>query len=402
MGEQYQYWNSRLVNGKLSEYVTDKKVSARTYVNYMLIRLQKMFRYENLPDTLHREFIELYLMQSGSAFLTRVNDDLYVFQGSMGGEPDAYYRPTLFIVANPGLKLNKTYKLWGDDGILLRNDSLWLGLFPLMARYSTMLAENLVTLRVADIILRALSLLTAPDDATRAAGELYLKKLEKGELGVIGENRFFDGIKLQSPPSNNGSYLTQFIELQQYLKASFFNEIGLNANYNMKREAIMEGESNLNKDSLLPLCEEMLRCRQEDFKLVNDFYGTNIEVDFDSAWKQNLKEIELELNSQLVGKENGSTIYNTGSTEDNESGSKPSDGSNGYKSDGTDGVSAGDAGGCEGADSDVHEDDISRDRQVSDEIVRNETGNEEVVPTGADGNVIVNVVVHNGVDDDDK
>lgn len=297
MGEQYQYWNSRLVNGKVTEYVTDKKVSARTYINYMLIRLQKMFKYDNLPDTLHREFIELYLMQSGSAFLTTVNDDLYVFQGTMGGEPDAYYRPTLFIVANPGLRLNKTYKLWSDDGILLRNDSLWLGLFPLMARYSTMLAENLVTMRVADIILRALSLLTAPDDATRAAGEIYLKKLEKGELGVIAENRFFDGIKLQSPPSNNGSYLTQFIELQQYLKASFFNEIGLNANYNMKREAIMEGESNLNKDSLLPLCEEMLRCRQEDFQLVNDLYGTNIKVDFDSAWKQNLEEIERELNS---------------------------------------------------------------------------------------------------------
>lgn len=301
MGEHYQYWNSRLVNGKITEYVTDKKVSARTYINYMLLRLQKMFKYDNLPDTLHREFIELYLMQSGSAFLTSVNDDLYVFQGTMGGEPDAYYRPTLFIVANPGLRLNRTYKLWSDDGILLRNDSLWLGLFPLMARYSTMLAENLVTMRVADIILRALSLLTAPDDATRAAGEIYLKKLEKGELGVIGENRFFDGIKLQSPPSNNGSYLTQFIELQQYLKASFFNEIGLNANYNMKREAIMEGESNLNKDSLLPLCEEMLRCRQEDFQLVNDLYGSNIKVDFDSAWKQNLEEIELELNSQLAG-----------------------------------------------------------------------------------------------------
>lgn len=402
MGEQYQYWNSRLVNGKLSEYVTDKKVSARTYINYMLIRLQKMFKYENLPDTLHREFIELYLMQSGSAFLTSVNDDLYVFQGTMGGEPDPYYRPTLFIVANPGLKLNKTYKLWGDDGILLRNDSLWLGLFPLMARYSTMLAENLVTMRVADIILRALSLLTAPDDATRAAGEIYLKKLEKGELGVIGENRFFDGIKLQSPPSNNGSYLTQFIELQQYLKASFFNEIGLNANYNMKREAIMEGESNLNKDSLLPLCEEMLRCRQEDFQLVNDLYGTNIKVDFDSAWKQNLEEIERELNSQLAGEENGSTVYNKGSIENNESGSISPDGSDGHKPDGTDGLSVGDTGGCEGADSDVHEDDISGDRQVSDEIVRDETGNEEVVPAGTSGDVIVEVVVNNGVDNDDK
>lgn len=402
MGEQYQYWNSRLVNGKLSEYVTDKKVSARTYINYMLIRLQKMFKYENLPDTLHREFIELYLMQSGSAFLTKVNDELYVFQGTMGGEPDPYYRPTLYIVANPGLKLNKTYKLWAEDGILLRNDSLWLGLFPLMARYSTMLSENLVTMRVADIILRALSLLTAPDDATKAAGEIYLKKLEKGELGVIGENRFFDGIKMQSPPSNNGSYLTQFIELQQYLKASFFNEIGLNANYNMKREAIMEGESNLNKDSLLPLCEEMLRCRQEDFQLVNDLYGTNIKVDFDSAWKQNLEEIELELNSQLAGEENGSAIYNKGSTEDNELSSIPSDGSDRHKSNGTDGLPVGDSRGCEGANSDAHEDDISGNRQISNEIIRNEVGDEEVIPTGAEGNISIEVVVNNGVNNDDE
>lgn len=401
MGEQYQYWNSRLVNGKLSEYVTDKKVSARTYINYMLIRLQKMFKYENLPDTLHREFIELYLMQSGSAFLTKVNDDLYVFQGTMGGEPDPYYRPTLYIVANPGLKLNKIYKLWGEDGILLRNDSLWLGLFPLMARYSTMLAENLVTLRVADIILRALSLLTAPDDATKVAGEMYLKKLEKGELGVIGENRFFDGIKMQSPPSNNGSYLTQFIELQQYLKASFFNEIGLNANYNMKREAIMEGESNLNKDSLLPLCEEMLRCRQEDFQLVNDLYGTNIKVDFDSAWKQNLEEIELQLNSQLAGEENGSTIYNKGSIEDNEFSSITSDGSSGNKSNGTDALSVGNARRCEGADSDVHEDDISGNRSISNEIISDEAGDEEVVSAGAGDNITVEVVVNNGVDNDE-
>lgn len=401
MGEQYQYWNSRLVNGKLSEYVTDKKVSARTYINYMLIRLQKMFKYEHLPDTLYREFIELYLMQSGSAFLTKVNGDLYVFQGTMGGEPDPYYRPTLYIVANPGLKLNKTYKLWAEDGVLLRNDSLWLGLFPLMARYSTMLSENLVTMRVADIILRALSLLTAPDDATKAAGEIYLKKLEKGELGVIGENRFFDGIKLQSPPSNNGSYLTQFIELQQYLKASFFNEIGLNANYNMKREAIMEGESNLNKDSLLPLCEEMLRCRQEDFQLVNDLYGTNIKVDFDSAWKQNLEEIELELNSQLAGEANDSKVYNKGSIEDTGAGEFSSDGSDGYSSKDTDDISVRNFGESEGTGYDVHENDISGNRQVSDEVIRNEAGDEEIVSAGADGNITIEVVVNNGVDNDE-
>ena len=117
--------------------------------------------------------------------------------------------------------------------------------------------------------------------------------MEDGEFGVIAENRFFEGIKMQSPPSNNGSYLTQFIELHQYLKGSFYNEIGLNANFNMKREALGDGESSLNEDSLLPLCDEMLRCRQEDFDKVNEMFGTNIKVEFDSSWAQNVLEKEL-------------------------------------------------------------------------------------------------------------
>ena len=82
--------------------------------------------------------------------------------------------------------------------------------------------------------------------------------MENGILGVIGESPFFDGVKLQSPPSNNGSYLTQFIEYQQYLKGSLYNELGLSANYNMKREAIGKGESTLDEDALLPLCDNML------------------------------------------------------------------------------------------------------------------------------------------------
>ena len=225
MAESYQYWNSRLVHGKILEYVSDKRLSAQAYINYMIIRLQKMFKYDGLPKTIPREMLECFLLQSGSCFITKVDDKLYAFQGTMGGEPDPYYRPTLYIVANPALKFNKSLKLW-EDGVLMRNDSLWLGLFPLMARYASMCAENLVTIRSADVLLRVVSMLTAPDDASRLAAEVYLRKLEKGEFGVIGENPFFDGIKLQSPPSNNGSYLTQFIELQQYLKASFYNEIG--------------------------------------------------------------------------------------------------------------------------------------------------------------------------------
>ena len=287
-------FDSQLAKKNPMDYVKDKKLSANAYINYMAIRLQKMFKYTNLPETIPREMLEYYLMINGTCFISEYDGNLYAFTGSFGGEPDAYYRPTRYVVANPALKMSKDFDI-KSDGVLIRNDSIWQGLYPLMARYASLMAENILTLRSADVMLRVIAMLTAPDDKTRAAAEAYLKKLEDGEFGVIAENRFFEGIKMQSPPSNNGSYLTQFIELHQYLKGSFYNEIGLNANFNMKREALGDGESSLNEDSLLPLCDEMLRCRQEDIKKVNEMFGTDITVEFDSSWAQNVIEKELTL-----------------------------------------------------------------------------------------------------------
>ena len=288
------FFDSQLAKKNPMDYVKDKKLSANAYINYMAIRLQKMFKYTNLPETIPREMLEYYLMINGTCFISEYDGNLYAFTGSFGGEPDAYYRPTRYVVANPALKMSKDFDI-KSDGVLIRNDSIWQGLYPLMARYASLMAENILTLRSADVMLRVIAMLTAPDDKTRVAAEAYLKKLEDGEFGVIAENRFFEGIKMQSPPSNNGSYLTQFIELHQYLKGSFYNEIGLNANFNMKREALGDGESSLNEDSLLPLCDEMLRCRQEDIKKVNEMFGTDITVEFDSSWAQNVIEKELTL-----------------------------------------------------------------------------------------------------------
>ena len=383
---EYQYWNSRLSDGKILEYVIDKKKSAQSYINYMLIRLQKMFKYDGLPDTIPKEIFETYLMENGSCFVTKEKGKLYAFIGSYGGEPDPYYRPTLYIVANPALKLSKTYNLW-EDGVLVRNDSLWLGLRPLMARYATLMTENIVTIRTAEIMLRVIALLTAPDDKTKEAGELYLKKIERGELGVIAENRFFDGIKMQSPPSNNGSYLTQFIELQQYLKASFFNEIGLNANYNMKREAIMEGESNLNKDSLLPLCDEMLSCRKEDVNKINEMFGTNITVDYDSAWKQNAEEIAIQMENL-----NGSSGVNEGNSSNNGISTSTTNGSDKFESDGSTSSSVRNDGESSGADNDGAPNDVSGSGEGVEESIRDEVGNEET-SSESQLNVEVDVLV---------
>lgn len=310
MTTDFQYFQSILfTNRRCLEYVTDKSKSSESIICYMLSRLQKMFRYEGLPDSIPRQYLENYLLVNGHCVIAKdlrhpEDQNLYAFVGAAGGEPDIYYRPTRYMVANPSLQTSNQYYISTTDpnhepnAVLVRNDTMWQGLYPMMARYASLIAENLLTIRTADVMLRVLALITAPDDSSRLAADQFLKDITEGHLASIAENRFLDGIRMQNPPSNNGSYLTQFIELHQYLVGSFYNEVGLNANYNMKREALSESETGLNDDSLMPLCEDMLRCRQEDLDRVNEMFGTSIKVYLDSSWLENEIERLLSLRSQ--------------------------------------------------------------------------------------------------------
>lgn len=303
----YQF---RAVPINLIDYVKKKTKSSESYFRYLLDRTMMMFEYKNLPETIDHTVLERYLQVNGVACITEAKGKLYCFGGSWGGVQDVYYRPTRFIISNPHVSqltgdetFTKEVVIYGDEphtGVLMRNDTEWASLTPLIARYAVLMCENCVTIRVADIMLRILALLTAGTDKERKSAEAYLSKLESGELGVIGSNSFRQSINMQSPPSNNGSYLTQFIELQQYLKGSFFNELGLRANYNMKREAIGAGESTLDADAILPLCDNMLKCRREDISRLNDLYGLDVKVDFSSAWLENRLESSATIISQLT------------------------------------------------------------------------------------------------------
>ncbi len=272
---------------------TDKVGSVKQYVAYMLSRTQAMFEYKGLPDTLpHRDF-ELLLQTNGFACLTRVKDgkvdlkngDLYAFFGGLGGEYNAYYMPTKCVVANPALKFNAELTV-NEDCVIIPNDALYVGLMPMFNRYASMLAENDATIRLADINARIISLITADDDRVRKSAEQYIRDIETGKLGVIADAAFFDGLKTQ-PYASSGTTnnITQLIELQQYLKASWFNDLGLRANYNMKRESINSNEAQLDTDALLPFIDDMYNQRKKGLERVRDVLGIEITVDYASSWK---------------------------------------------------------------------------------------------------------------------
>lgn len=246
------------------------------------------------------------LQVNGVACITDHEGELYCFSGSMGGELDIYYRPTKFVVSNPHFAPDGFYKeciingFEKHTGVLMYNDTEWQGLTSLIARYASLMTENVLTVRVADIMLRKMDIIIAGTDKAKKSSEVFLKQLEDGKIASLADSQFMESIRTLPVSNYNGSYLIQFIELQQYLKGSFYNELGLRANYNMKREAIGEGESTLDADSVLPLCENMLACRRKTIALVNQLYNTDISVDYNSAWLENHIDSYLSIYNKIA------------------------------------------------------------------------------------------------------
>lgn len=265
------------------QQVRDKDTAVTEFMANTLAKTQSMFEYDGLPDSIPQKELERLLQTTGNAFVTSVDGVLYALSGGKGGEPDVYGRATLYTVANPALKLNKTYDIQ-KDGVLIENDSNGESLLPLIGRYAVLHTDGLISLNTASILTRITMLISASDDKTKQSADEFLRKIQDGEFSIIGENAFFKGVNMQTAPTTNSVYITQLIELIQYYKASMYNELGLNANYNMKRERLNLGEVSMNVDVLLPYVDNMLKERQNAVEKINEMFDTEISVKLASSW----------------------------------------------------------------------------------------------------------------------
>lgn len=272
-------------------YTYKNKVgNVRTQNSYMLAKTAGMFEWVGLPDSIPTRELEKLLQQNGLAFITKVNGVLYALSGTLGGERDAYGNSKQIIISNPWLNYNATLDI-EKDGVLIRNDSESIGLLPLFERANTMLVENDINFTLWGYNTRMQRLFSASDDRTKQSAEVYVKRIIDGDVSVVAENAMFDGVKMQTPTSGSGVTVQQMIEYNQYIKASMYNEIGIAANFNMKRERLISSELDAAEDSLFPYVYNMMQERIEAVKRINELFGLEVDVDFGSIWALKNKEL---------------------------------------------------------------------------------------------------------------
>ena len=287
---------------KNKQYEVLKTVNRDRYLNTFVKKYESfmntVFTYEGLPDTLKADYIEKMMYYSGACIFAHVptganidgtthKEGVYCFRYNPSGIMNEFDEPTQVININEYLKYNKTDNL--VDCVKMSNNASDLPTVETVNRYAVYMYDNELSLNLNIVLSRVPYLISASDDNTYNSAKDFIQAIINGEYKIIGESAFLDGIKLNNTQANSNTQ-TNYIETLQYYKASLMHELGVNANYNMKREALNGSEIDVNIDALKPIINDMYRHRLTAVEELNRKFGLNVSVILNEPWNYGVNE----------------------------------------------------------------------------------------------------------------
>ena len=277
--------------------VCSVEANFRTYFKLLTNKAMSLFKLSGTEDL--EAFDERYFMEQlvlrGKVAVAQFNDKLYALAGNWGGEPNAYYEPTQWIVANPILGSKKLKVLNKDgskdtsglDGIVIAltdfdflSDGLNGGLYPLIYKYSGLLADNDVSLNIAQINGRLSVVLTADSENIANQAEDVLKDLYNGKPYRVLYQDLMNKIQVNPvAAAGTNNTIMSLIEAKAHLLQDFYSEIGIASQGNLKRERVNTAETELMTGCLDISIWNMLKNLKEGIEKVNELFGTSISIE---------------------------------------------------------------------------------------------------------------------------
>ncbi len=278
-----------------------------------------MLKYGHLPTEIPQRMVKIYLQHVGHFAGFNHNGRRWISWGSFADKLNGYYFPTKYIVSNPWIPgLGSKTMIIGSECIIVKNDNMAEPLTEVVGKYVDMLVENETSMIICDILARAQGLINAKDDSQYESARKYLEKIYSGETVPVKSDNFA-GESLETVPFGTSHYiLTDLIEYEQYVRSALWAELGIQLNWNAKRETITSTETNLDREVLKPYIDNMIETQTEDLKMLSDFWGLSepITVEKGSVWAE-MDEKDAEGENIEEQDETPDTAENSKEMEDN-------------------------------------------------------------------------------------
>lgn len=253
---------------------------------------------DDLPNVDY-DYIIFQLLMSGKVFMFKQSNDIYILDGHPAGKWNVNYMPEDAETANPYFKGTDIRRTINKDGVLIYltpfdkvpvyiydNTKYGGGLYTLLASTAMLLADNYSSLNCAQLNGRVQVAYTAEDDIDAKSAEKVLKRMYQGHPYSVIKSSMLNKFTAQPLGANTASkVITELIEAHQYILAQFWNSIGIDANFNMKRERLVKEEVEANSTSLKVPVSTMLKMLNSGFKTANEIFGTSISAELNPEFK---------------------------------------------------------------------------------------------------------------------
>lgn len=250
----------------------------------------KVILIEGLPDDADYHFVISQLLLVGKIVIFQDKGRTYFLNGNIGGKCDEYYFPTRCIIANPVLgsfdlerdKEAVPVYLTPTDRILdspMHTNMVAGGMYSLISMCANVLSECVTTINTTLMNTRVHAIYTADTDSAAKSAEPILRAIYMGKPYSVVTSELLERINV-NPLSEHGlaTTLTETLEVCQYILAMFWNGVGIDMNYNMKRERLITAEVDKNVQSLIVPIQTILETLNEGFEKANNLFGLNIKA----------------------------------------------------------------------------------------------------------------------------
>lgn len=274
------------------------------WTNYLLSRCQTMFEWNglNFPS---REIENLLLLRGYCAFVKNdkfIVDKYAVVPCTYSGVTEYADIGKLCTWTTP--IVNGNFNIQNSkNGVIVRNNSLTMSMCQLIQRYAILLANTDISLMCALVNDRSQSVLLADSQNTAdSINNMYKELEENGKRKAVVRNTLFQSLQgaVSLPMINAKDTIRPMCEVYDTILQLFYNDIGVRYNKD-KKERMVESEVISDSQRLLINVTDMLNCRKQACKEINEMYGLNASVKLSNDFMTNDNNEFSQLNEKGGG-----------------------------------------------------------------------------------------------------
>ena len=182
----------------------------------------------------------------------------------------------------------------GKDIVVIDNCSLRNPSYELVHHYAIMLAHNEVTFIDAMVNARdAGGIPVAGTEKQKQSIKQYLAKVFNGQYDVVTDIGNL-GLNYVGSDRKTHQNIVDIYTTREKLLKSFYSDIGVKSAFEKRSNSVVE-EVEADTSLLLLNISDMIKCREDGCKAVNDMYGTNWSVriaDEIQYTEENVQEVD--------------------------------------------------------------------------------------------------------------